>query len=160
MVRKLTKMVRDAHPTIILKNKGVPASYSSPAAQGIPAMFRDRENLWTGFAARSRVLIYNVNLLKASDLPESIFDLTKPAWKGKVAMAYPLFGTTATHIAALYCTMGADKTEKYLQDLQANDVLIVNGNSVVRDLVATGKRAIGFTDTDDVNVAIQAGKPG
>ena len=145
--------------TIILKDKGVLAPYRSPSAEDIPQKFRDKEDYWTGFAARARVLIYNTNLLKDSDLPKSIFELTEPQWKGKVALAYPLFGTTATHVAALYSTLGQEKTEAFLKALKANDVVIVNGNSVSRDVVVEGQLPLGFTDTDDVNVAIQSGKP-
>jgi iron(III) transport system substrate-binding protein len=92
-------------------------------------------------------------------LPKSIFELTEAKWRGKVALAYPLFGTTATHVAALYHNPGQEKAEMYLKALEANDVVIVNGNSVVRDLVVEGRLPIGFTDTDDVNIAIQSGKP-
>jgi len=145
--------------TILLKQKGVLAQYRSPSAEGIPARFRDKEDYWTGFAARSRVLIYNTRLLEKKALPNSIFDLTRTKWKERVALAYPLFGTTATHMAALYATIGKEKTEKYLQDLKANQVVIVNGNSISRDIVVEGRVPIGFTDTDDVNVAVQSGKP-
>ncbi len=145
--------------TIFLKQKGILVPYASPSAKDIPPQFRDKDDYWTGFAARARVLVYNTNLLKPSDLPKSIFDLTKLQWKGKVAMGYPVFGTTATHIAALYATLGREETEKFLKELKANEVVIVNGNSVVRDMVVEGELPIGFTDTDDVNVAIQAVKP-
>ena len=145
--------------TIVLKGKGILTPYLSPSASDIPKQFIDKDNYWTGFGARSRVLIYNTNLLSDNEVPKSIFELTDKKWKGKVAMAYPLFGTTATHMAAMYCSMGPEKTQTYLKKLTANDVVIVNGNSVVRDLVVEGKLPIGFTDTDDVNVAIQSGKP-
>ena len=36
---------------------------------------------------------------------------------------------------------------------------VVDGNSVVRDLVARGEVKVGLTDTDDVNVAIENGQP-
>ena len=145
--------------TIFLKQKGLFTPYTSPSAKDISLQFKDKDGYWTGFAARARVLVYNINLLKESDLPKSIFDLTKVQWKGKVALGYPVFGTTATHMAALYATLGQEKTEKFLKELKANEVVIVNGNSVVRDMVVEGELPIGFTDTDDVNVAIQAGKP-
>ena len=35
----------------------------------------------------------------------------------------------------------------------------VDGNSVVRDLVARGEVKVGLTDTDDVNVALEDGQP-
>ena len=145
--------------TIVLREKDVLAPYFSPSAKEIPSFLMDKDNCWTGFAARARVLVYNTDLLKESDLPQSIFELTEPRWKGKVAMAYPLFGTTATHTAAMFTTFGKEKAMDYLKALQANDVVIVDGNSVVRDVVVEGRLPIGFTDTDDVNVAIQSGKP-
>lgn len=145
--------------TLVLKKKGVLAPYASPSAKDIPRQFKDKEGYWTGFAARARVLIYNRNLAPQDKLPKSIFDLTQPSWKGKVALAYPLFGTTATHVAAWYSVLGPARTEQYLRDLKANDVLIVSGNATARDVVAQGEVPIGFTDTDDVNVAIQSGKP-
>ena len=145
--------------TIFLKQKGLFTPYTSPSAKDIPSQFKDKDAYWTGFAARARVLVYNTNLLSESDLPKSIFELTDQQWKGKVALGYPVFGTTATHMAALYATLGQEKTEQFLTDLKNNDVVIVDGNSVVRDMVVEGELPIGFTDTDDVNVAIQAGKP-
>lgn len=145
--------------TIILKQKGVLMPYSSSSAKDIPAQFKDEDGYWTGFAARARILIYNTDLIKTADLPKSIFELTEPRWKGKVAMAYPLFGTTSTHVAAWYALLGQEKTEDFLNALKKNDVMIVNGNSIVRDMVVEGAIPIGFTDTDDANVAIQMGKP-
>ncbi len=38
-------------------------------------------------------------------------------------------------------------------------MVVVDGNAVVRDLVVEGELPLGFTDTDDVNVAVQAQKP-
>ena len=145
--------------TIVLKKKGVLTPYNSPSAEDIPSQFKDKDYYWTGFAARARVLIYNTKMLKETDLPKSIFELTEPKWKGKVALAYPLFGTTATHIAALYAILGREKAEEYLKALNANKVVIVDGNSVARDMVVKGKLPLAFTDTDDANVAIQSGKP-
>jgi len=94
--------------TIILKHKGVLTPYVSPSADDIPAQFKDADGFWTGFAAGARVLVYNTDLLEESELPKSIFDLTEPGWKGRVAMGYPLFGTTATHVAALWAHLGQD----------------------------------------------------
>jgi iron(III) transport system substrate-binding protein len=145
--------------TIVLQQKEVLAPYQSPSALSIPPHFKDTQGYWTGFAARARVLIYNTRLLKDSEVPQSIFDFTDAKWRGKFTLAYPLFGTTRTHVAAWYAVLGKKKTEEYLQALKANHVVIVDGNSVARDIVVEGEVPIGFTDTDDVNVAVQSGKP-
>ncbi|OAD20557.1 extracellular solute-binding protein family 1, partial [Candidatus Thiomargarita nelsonii] len=111
--------------TLVLKQKGILTPYRSPSAIDIPPQFKDKDGYWVGYAARARVLIYNTKLLKADAVPNSIFDLIKPAWKGKVALGYPLFGTIATHMAALYAVLGPEKTENYLRALKQNNVLIV-----------------------------------
>ena len=145
--------------TIILKKKGVLAQYVSPLATNIPQQFKDSDGYWTGFAARCRILIYNTAMLKPEDLPKSIFELTDPKWQGKVALAYPLFGTTATHCAALFAELGEGKAKAYFEALKANGVMLTDGNASARDRVADGTIPIAFTDTDDAFVAIQQGRP-
>ncbi|HSN43520.1 MAG TPA: extracellular solute-binding protein, partial [Propionibacteriaceae bacterium] len=49
--------------------------------------YSDPDGRWVGVTGRSRVLAYNSTLLSADQLPGSVFDLTKPEWKGKVGVA-------------------------------------------------------------------------
>jgi iron(III) transport system substrate-binding protein len=145
--------------TIVLKRNGVLASYRSPNAATIPDEFKDPEGYWTGFAARSRVIVYNTKLVKPEEAPQSMFDLTDPKWKNQVAMADPRFGSTSFHAAALFVVLGDQRAEQYFRDLKANGVKIVDGNSVVRQMVSRGEVKVGWTDTDDVSVAKEAGEP-
>ena len=145
--------------TLVLKSRDVLASYRSPSAEGIPVVLLDPEGYWTGFSARIRVIAYNTKTVTPTDAPQSIFDLADPKWKGQVAMADPRFGSTSFHVAALYALAGDDKMDDFFRRLKANGVRIVDGNSVVRDLVARGEVKTGLTDTDDVNVAIENGQP-
>lgn len=140
--------------TIVLKNKGVLQPYFSPSSKDIPDKFKDSDGFWTGFAARARVFICNTELLQDGEEPTSIFELDDPQWKGKVALAFPLFGTTSTHAASLFVKMGNPKAEVFFRSLKANDIVIVDGNSVSRDRVQAGEIPVGFTDTDDANVSI------
>jgi iron(III) transport system substrate-binding protein len=145
--------------TLVLKSRQVLTPYRSPSAAGIPPALVDSEGYWTGFSARMRVIAYNTTLVKAEEAPQSVFDLTDPKWKGQVAMADPRFGSTSFHVAALYALAGDEKMDDFFRRLKANDARIVDGNSVVRDLVARGEAKVGLTDTDDVNVAIEDGQP-
>ena len=139
--------------TLVLKSRGVLAPYQSPASQGIAPTFKDPEGYWTGFSARLRVIVYNTAKVKPADAPQSIFDLADPRWKGQVALADPRFGSTSFHVAALYAEVGDERADDFFRRLKANDVKIVDGNSVVRDMVARGDVLVGLTDSDDVNVA-------
>jgi iron(III) transport system substrate-binding protein len=143
----------------VLKSRGVLTPYRSPSSEGIPSVLIDPEGHWTGFSARIRVIAYNTKLVKAEEAPQSIFDLADAKWRGQVAMADPRFGSTSFHVAALYAMAGDEKMDDFFRRLKANGVRVVDGNSVVRDLVARGDVKVGLTDTDDVNVAIESGQP-
>jgi iron(III) transport system substrate-binding protein len=145
--------------TLVLRSRDVLAPYRSPSAKGIPDALIDPEGYWTGFSARIRVIAYNTKSVTANDAPKSIFDLADPTWKGQVAMADPRFGSTSFHVAALYVLAGDERMDEFFRRLKANGVRIVDGNSVVRDLVARGDVQVGLTDTDDVNVALEDGQP-
>jgi iron(III) transport system substrate-binding protein len=145
--------------TLVLKSRGVLAAYRSPSAQGIPAALVDREGYWTGFSARIRVIAYNTKLVKPEEAPQSVFDLADPKWRAQVAIADPRFGSTSFHVAALYVLAGDEKMDDFFRRFKANDVRIVDGNSVVRDMVARGEVKVGLTDTDDVNVAMEDHQP-
>lgn len=147
----------EAAQTIVLANKGVLEPYSSPASAAIPPQFKDPKGRWTGLAARARVIIYNTDLVETP--PASIRDLLKPEWRGRCAIARPLFGTTATHAAALFAAWGEEEAKRFFRALLENEVAILSGNATVRDLVAAGEYAWGLTDTDDANGAIEDGKP-
>src|SRR2546427_4417051 len=75
------------------------------AAQNI---FRET-NAWTTLGYRSRRIVINTNLLALPAAPRSLMELTNGAWRGKIALAYPLFGTTATHFLALRQLWGEAK---------------------------------------------------
>jgi len=143
--------------TIALKNADALEPYDSPSRKGIPDAFKDAEAYWTGFAARARVIIYNMDLV--DEPPTSIRDFQKEEWSGKAAIANPLFGTTATHAAALFAAWGDDAARDYFAELRENDVAVLPGNATVRDLVARGEYAIGLTDTDDANGGVLDGFP-
>lgn len=145
--------------TLVLKSRDVLASYKSPSAEGIPAALVDPSGYWTGFSARMRVIAYNTKLVKPEEAPQSVFDLADPKWRGQVAIADPRFGSTSFHVAALYAIAGDQKMDDFFRRLKENGVRVVDGNSVVRDLVGRGEVKVGLTDTDDVNVALEDGQP-
>ena len=146
--------------TLELAQQGLLAPYSSPAAADLPEQYRDPGGLWTGMPGRARVLLVNTNLVRPAELPRSLQDLTSERWPGdQVGIAQPLFGTTLTHAAALYAAWGPQRARSYFVALRERGVRVVDGNSVVRDLVAAGQLAVGLTDTDDAAGAVSRGAP-
>ena len=145
--------------TIRLQEKGILGAYASPSAAPYPAPFKAKDHTWTAFAARARVLIVNSDKVKPVDFPKSLWDLTEPRWKGQVAMAKPLFGTTATQAACLFQSWGKERATDFYRKLHTNDVQLVAGNKQVAVGVGSGQYAIGMTDTDDAMAEIDEKRP-
>jgi iron(III) transport system substrate-binding protein len=103
-------------------------------------------NGWATFGHRSRRIVINTNFValpgavegggagrgadghvRGIPAPRSLHELTNVAWRGKVALAYPLFGTTATHLLALRQHWGEAAWTSWCRAL-ANQPLVVDGN--------------------------------
>lgn len=142
--------------TLRLKRAGLlQASLPRELSRSFPG---DAERQWSGFAARARVLLVNTELVAETEWPSSIDDLNNPRWQGKVGMAKPLFGTTATHAAVLFATRGESSAEEFFRLFKANGK-ILSGNKQVAEAVASGQLAFGITDTDDAILELDAGRP-
>ena len=107
-------------------------------------------NGWAAFGYRSRRIVINTNKVSLGAAPHSLMDLTNPIWRGKVALAYPQFGTTATHLHALRQYWGDQAWQSWCRALAANQPLLVDGNSVVVKFVGGGEAAVGLSDSDDI----------
>jgi iron(III) transport system substrate-binding protein len=125
------------------------------AAQNV---FRET-NGWAAFGYRSRRIVINTNKLSLAAAPRSLLELTNETWRGKVALAYPQFGTTATHFHALRQYWGDAAWQAWCRALAANKPFLVDGNSVVVKLVARGDAWIGLTDSDDIADGQREGLP-
>jgi iron(III) transport system substrate-binding protein len=145
--------------TLRLREKGMLATWSPPNAADIPAEFQAKDGTWYGFAARARILIVNTKLVPEADRPRGLADLLDPRWKGKIAIAKPLFGTTATHATCLFVAWGDAKAKAFFTDLKKNEVQVLSGNKQVATAVGTGQALFGLTDTDDAMGEIDAGRP-
>jgi len=140
----------------VLRQRGVAEAYDSPAAEGIPATFRDPEGYWTGFSARLRVLIVNDAVEKP---PRSVLDLADRTWRGKVVLANPLFGTTTSHMAALFVRLGDAEARGFLDRLKANGVRLTTSNGESADQVAAGQAGVSLVDSDDAINRVRRGDP-
>lgn len=141
--------------TLRLERAGLLESYPTPAAAMFPEQYRSASGVWHGFAARARVLLVNTDLVAEADRPDSIMGLADPRWQGRVGIAKPLAGTTASHAACLFAVWGEQRTKDYFRDVKSN-ARVMAGNKQVAQAVARGELAFGLTDTDDAIIELEA----
>jgi iron(III) transport system substrate-binding protein len=145
--------------TLRLKERELLVPFRPRNAASFPPQFQAKDGTWYGFAARARILLVNTKLVSDEDRPTGLQDLVNPKWKGKIGIAKPLFGTTATHAACLFATWGEAKAKEFFKALKANGVQVLSGNKQVALAVGNGAIAFGLTDTDDAMGELAAGSP-
>jgi len=131
----------------------------SDKTQQWPSAFADANGRWYGFALRGRVIAYNTERVSSNDAPRSLEDILDSKWKGRIVMATPEFGTTGGDVASWFTHYGNEQAKKILQQLKANKIRMVDGNSTAVRMIATGQADVCFTDTDDVYAAKRNGWP-
>jgi iron(III) transport system substrate-binding protein len=121
-------------------------------------VFRET-NGWRAFGYRSRRIVFNTEHLNLESAPHSLLELTNQTWRGKVALAYPQFGTTAAHFHALRQLWGDEAWQVWCRALANNRPFLLDGNSMVVKLVGKGEAWAGLTDSDDIADAQREGMP-
>jgi iron(III) transport system substrate-binding protein len=125
---------------------GIFQPYRPAGADQLPAEFIGPDNHWIGLTRRARVIMYNTDLVSPDEIPESIFDLTDPEWKGQVAAAGSTNGSMQAQIAAMRQLNGEQATEQWLRDLIANEVTFFGGHTDVRKAVGAGEFKLGLVN--------------
>jgi iron(III) transport system substrate-binding protein len=107
--------------------------------------YQDADGGWVGITARSRVFVYNPELVSEEELPDSVSELTDPKWKGRVGLA-PTNASFVAFISAMELVDGPDATLEWLEDLAANDVEIYSGNGAIVSAVIAGDLDAGLVN--------------
>jgi iron(III) transport system substrate-binding protein len=107
----------------------------------IPQQYRPDDGEWTGFAARSTVLVYNTDQVKADELPASIMELAEPAWKDRISFS-PTGADFQAIVSAVLATQGEQATREWLAGLKTNGT-VYDGNNVVLESVNSGQKPAG-----------------
>lgn len=149
-------MVSDGPTFESLKEQNLLQTYVYPEKDNLYTDFDDPEGYYYGTFPGCMGIIYNTNLV--SEAPTSWWDLTKEANKNNVIMPNPLYSGTAANMLLEFLqadNMGWD----FYNGLQANDVMIVNGNGGVISSVTAGEKAYGICFDADAYTAKQSGSP-
>jgi iron(III) transport system substrate-binding protein len=109
--------------------------------RSIPDRYRPDNGHWTGFAGRSTVLVYNTDKLREDQLPRSIMDLAKPAWKGRISFS-PTGADFQAIVSAVLQLKGEAATRQWLAGLKRNGT-VYDGNNVVLEAVNSGESEAG-----------------
>lgn len=107
--------------------------------------FRASNRTWVGLSGRARVIAYNTGAVDPADLPRSVFEVTEPAWKGRVGFP-PTNASFIAFVSALREEHGDARTRAFLEGLAANDAKRFDNNVLTLDAVASGDVDLGLVN--------------
>ena len=111
----------------------------------VPARFRDPDRRWTGTSGRVRVLAYNTEAVAEEEVPDTVFDLTDPKWKGKIGFP-PTNASFQAFVTAMRLSAGEERTRAWLEAFAANDPETYEKNTPVVEAVAAGEIELGLVN--------------
>ncbi len=103
----------------ILDREGLLAPLEQATLDQVGEQFRPSSGTWTGFAARSTVLVYNPEQLPEAELPASIMELADPEWEGRIGIAAGGADFQAI-VSAVLALRGEEETRAWLEGLERN----------------------------------------
>jgi iron(III) transport system substrate-binding protein len=155
-----------------VEEEGLLAELPDEILDRVPERFRDPDGRWTGTSGRVRVIAYNTEELSEDEVPDSVFDLTDPKWKGKIGFP-PTNASFQAFVTAMRLSAGEERTREWLERFAANDPKTYEKNTPVVEAVAAGEIELGLVnhyylylvkeEQPDAKVAnhfLEAGDPG
>ncbi len=130
----------------VARTQGLFQAITSESTEIIPNSFRAVDDSWIGLAARTRVFMYNTDLMGEADVPQRIMDLADPRYHGQFAITRAGNSSMVTHISALRAMYGDQQVREFLQGVLANEPLILRGHTDIRRAVGAGEVAFGLVN--------------
>ncbi len=136
---------QDAGALGALSKEGMLAELPQKTLDQVDAAYRGSGKDWVGLSGRVRVIAYNPDKAAESKVPNSVLDVVKPEWKGKVGIA-PTNASFQAFVTGMRVLKGDDATRKWLQDLKANGAKSYGNNLAVLDAVESGEISLGLVN--------------
>jgi iron(III) transport system substrate-binding protein len=121
------------------------APLSSQVLGLVDPRFEDPDGLWVGTSGRQRVLVYNSDAVAASELPDSVFDLTDPRYRGRVGIA-PTNGSFQDFVTAMRDLEGEEATAAWLEGMADNDARTYANNNAIVEATGRGEIDMGLVN--------------
>ncbi len=119
---------------------------SEVVEKNIPKDFRAPDNSWIGLSLRLRVIAYNPQKVKPTEI-RTFDDLTNPKWKGRLGIRTGSNIYPQSQIAMMIAERGEKETEKFLRAILANagDKIYPSDSRIV-EAIAKGEIDVGIVN--------------
>ena len=132
-------------PLALGKEERVYAKYSPGVAANFPAKFKDKDGQLIAWRITPVGILYNTELVKATETPKSLDELLDPKWQGKISMPDPSrHASTAQYLWNLQQVKG-DKWMDFAKGLAKQKPMLVESYSTVPNAIVRGEAHLGIS---------------
>ena len=125
--------------------EGLLAALPDSILQQVDAAYANEAGTWVAASGRARTLVYTPSRVDTTALPESIFDLTDEAYRGRVGWA-PTNGSFQSHLTAMRRVAGDDSTRAWIRAMADANTQSYPRNSAIVQAVASGEVDFGLAN--------------
>lgn len=138
-------IAQDAGALGAVAKLGLFSALGRDVLERVEPRFRSADGTWVGLSGRARVLVYDPRALSPEDLPDSVFELVDPQWRGRFGIA-PMNASFQAFVTAMRVSAGEEATEEWLRGIAANDPVILPSNVPIVEAVDEGRLELGLVN--------------
>lgn len=124
----------------------------------VPPRWRDRDGYWYGVMLRARAVVYNKAQVRPGEI-QTLRDLTKPAWRGRIALRSATNVYNRSLLAQILVHEGRDTALEWARAVRANagETPEYSGDTGNIWRVAKGELALSFVNTYYIGYVVARG---
>ena len=132
-------------PLALGKEEGVYAKFTPASTANFPEKFKDKDGQLVAWRITPVGILYNVEMVRANDVPKSLDDILDPKWQSKLSMPDPSrHASTAQYLWNMQQLKG-DKWIDFAKRLARQRPLLVESYSSVPNAIVRGEASAGIT---------------
>ncbi|HEY1268020.1 MAG TPA: extracellular solute-binding protein [Candidatus Binatia bacterium] len=130
---------------LIMRDEGLFAKFIPPSSNKFPEKFKEKDGMITPWRALPISILYNTEMVKASEAPKTFDELLSPKWTGKISMPDPTRHTTTAQFLWNLSKFKGDKWLDYVKALAKQKPILVESLAPVTTTIIKGEAPVGIT---------------
>ena len=111
----------------------------------VPTRFRAPGKRWVGVTGRARVIAYNTDAVRGSELPKTIRGLAQRRWKGKIGIP-PTNASFQAFVTAMRLKLGDERARAWLTAIRENEPKLYARNAQILTALARREIEVGLVN--------------
>lgn len=130
---------------LIMRKEGLFAKFFPPSGEKFPEQFKEKDGLMTPWRVLPIGILYNTELVKAAEIPQTLDDLLSPKWKKKISMPDPSRHTTIAQFLWNLQRFRGEKWRDFVKALAKQEPHFAESMAPVANFIIKGEAHVGIT---------------